>query len=151
MKATEIILKEISDVINYQMRRRLTWMKLASQIEPLVDALEELGCEVGYYSAVTVRASGDRKLLAKIFRAFRLHGFRCTSERPKKNSTSWDGTFNAPGFETIFVAFCSTVCQMVQVGMKTVEVPIYEVRCGGSLNSEPIKPTLSEIDDDIPF
>lgn len=158
MKTTDKILKEIHETIQYQNERSKSWFQIVSQISPLIEELESLEIDIGFYSTLSMRANGDRVLLAKIFRIFRRNGFKCDSPRPKKNASSWDGHFQKPGLPHLFfVYFASTVCQMVQVGTKTVEVPVYEVRCGGEPVPlvegaiEPAPPVPVNYDDDIPF
>lgn len=160
MKTTDKILKEIHDTIKYQSERSKNWFEIASQISPLLEELENLEIDIGFYSTLSMRANGDRVLMAKIFRIFRRHGFKCTTPRPVKNASSWDGHFHKKGFPHLFfVYFASTVCQLVQVGTTMKEVPVYEVRCGtpieGLPQGEPMVnppiPVPVNYDDDIPF
>lgn len=103
-----------------------------------------------------IEASGNADQLTVLFRALAFHDFHLDKDwkRPEENQPEWRGNFrknwtDAGGqdwFFDIYVSFCSTVCQLVQVGTETRELPVYKVVCGELAYDETVA-----MPDDIPF
>lgn len=93
-----------------------------------------------------IQASGDADQLTVLFRALAWNDFHLRKEykRPEANQPEWSGSFrkswaDAGGtdwFFDIYVAYSSTVCQLIQVGTEIKEVPIYKVVCGEELQDD---------------
>jgi hypothetical protein len=102
-----------------------------------------------------IQASGDKEQLTTLFRVLAKNGFHLPGEyrRPEDKQPEWSGLFrkswtDAGGvdwFFEIYVSFCSTVCQKIQVGTELREIPVYEIVCGDRAQDS------VTIQDDIPF
>lgn len=136
--------------------RARAWQLARDQILPLAQKLKALGAEVSFSFSVYISASGNGKLLTKLVRLVRTHGYHSYSERPKPNSSSWTGNFylddkrlikptNIEDSEwskmwpSITIGFTSTVCKQVQTGTETKEVPVIETVCDSLEIDEELK------------
>lgn len=119
-------------------KRKLKWNGSRSIMAPVINALSKLELEprldatdVNYYF------TGDKSKLLAVMRIVRSSGFNTTAERPKKGDSSWTARFTKEGCGLgLYLSFSSSVCRQVQVGTKTIQVPVYETVCGESLGEE---------------
>jgi hypothetical protein len=56
-------------------------------------------------------------------------GYRPTKELAQESTSYWSGYFEADEKPRVWVSWSNRFCERVQVGTKTEEVPVYEVRC----------------------
>ena len=74
--------------------------------------------------------TGDRALLAQVWKILRAAGYRPTERVPRTVALTNFSTYWQRGDEPrLWLYFSSTVCRLVQVGTETVEKPIYRVTC----------------------
>jgi len=81
--------------------------------------------------------SGNSEFLLNVLNRIKDAGYHPHPENKVSDElqTEWTGRFSAGGTPVI-LQFVSTVCKKVQVGTRTVEEPIYEIRCD-SQSAEP--------------
>lgn len=121
-------------------RRKIRWNSSRSTLAPIVNALTKLGIEPRIDGTdLNIYFSGDKHQLAAVIRILRTSGFNTDEKRPEKGASSWTARFTVQGCPLpIYLSFCSSVCRQVQVGTKTVEIPIYETVCGEVENTDRI-------------
>jgi hypothetical protein len=144
-------------------KKKMKWAAAKEILRPISNAMMLIGIETRLDSThFNVVFSGDKELLTKAVRILRVAGFSFDpSDRPKAGETSWSTYFRHPDCQiNIWFYFTSTVCKQVQVGTKTVEVPVYEVQCGETIGqleisdgdtTPRIEPPQPQLEDDIPF
>lgn len=119
-------------------KRKLKWNGSRSIMAPVINALSKLELEprldatdVNYYF------TGDKSKLLAVMRVVRSSGFNTNQERPKKGDSSWTARFTKEGCGLgLYLSFSSSVCRQVQIGTKTIQVPVYETVCGETLGEE---------------
>lgn len=115
---------------------------------------EELDLDVGFCldnTYITLNFTGDGEKLAQVWRVLRIHGYN-TKLRPQKGDTTFNAFWKQEGHAELFMCFSSSMCRRVQVGTKTVEVPVYETQCGElPVIDEPVSAAVVEVADDCPF
>lgn len=134
------------------------FQQTVKQAPELFRAFEEMDLDVGFSldsTHIGLSFSGDGPKLTAVWRVLRRHGYN-TSCRPAKGDTTFHAFWKREGLAEIFMSFSSSMCRRVQVGTKTVEVPVYETHCGELPTIEepadsPVA-VINEVDaDDIPF
>lgn len=129
------------------------FQQTVKEVPELFRAFEESDLDVGFCldnSWINLSFTGDGDKLTAVWRVLRRHGFN-TSERPKKGDTTFNAFWRREGQVDIFMMFSSSMCRRVQVGTKTVEVPVYETQCGELPEIEPPTSAVVEVEDDLPF
>jgi hypothetical protein len=120
-------------------KRKLKWNGSRGIMAPVINALSKLELEprldatdVNYYF------TGDKNKLLAVMRIIRSSGFTTNAERPKKGDSSWTARFTKDGCGLgLYLSFSSSVCRQVQVGTKTIQVPVYETKCGDISDETP--------------
>lgn len=79
-------------------------------------------------SSVDLSVAGNKDTLNLVFKILRKAQFEPDS-RPKEAEPSFHTHFVHPTGARFWLNFSSTSCKRVQVGVKTVEQPVYEVQC----------------------
>lgn len=155
-KVKDPVQDAILDEVKWLGERARTWQLARDQILPLAQQLQALGADVTFSYSVYVTASGNGKLLTQIVRLLRTHGYHSYSERPKANSSAWNGAFHLDDkrrikptdidyeewnkmWPSITVSFTSTVCKQVQTGTQTKEIPVFETVCDSLEIQEELK------------
>ena len=100
-------------------------------------ALEALDIDVridpNNSACIDIRFAGDGDRLAEVWGLLRRAGWKLGTNPPKKGDTSFSGIWSHQSdhrLADLWMSFSSTVCRRVQVGVRMVEQPIYEVQCG---------------------
>lgn len=99
---------------------------LIADVQKLEPVMDPAFTEYGW---LTINISGDKHKLSAAVRALKTRGYSTTESPPAKGATSWNPLFYKEGAPTIYLTFAGTSCRRVEVGKKTVEVPIYETVC----------------------
>lgn len=130
------------------------WLNEREHFQPLLKAFKHLGADIGLGTNLDldIRISGDKECFLLCWKLWRSIDIRLSP--PEKGSTEIAQHVTYRGLRFWF-HFCSTVCKQVQVGTKTIQVPVYETQCGAPLEAPselpgPEAPKL-RADDDIPF
>lgn len=145
-------------------RIRALWANNKAFLLPAIRELQALGVSIDIDGSIDVRFTGNKELLAKVYRILRSKGYM-PDARPSAPSSSWSSFWSSPLCSMLFyTSFSSTVCKRVKTGTKMVEQDVYEVQCEtftmAEIESQPsavtaIDTTTSEpvvvTDDDIPF
>lgn len=131
------------------------FQKTVKEVPELFRAFEALDLDIGFNldnSYITVSFTGDGDKLTAVWRALRRYHYNTTA-RPVKGDTTFNAFWSRDGQAEIFMMFSSSMCRRVQVGTKTVEVPVYETQCGELPEIEPPANAVvtTETDDDISF
>lgn len=110
-------------------RRRATVRGINRYYDSILVPLAEMTSHVwADANDINVSISGDASDMAAFFRLMRTNGFEPDS-RPKDAQTEFRTWFRHDDGTQFYLAFSSTVCKRVQIGTRTVEEPIYEIRC----------------------
>lgn len=100
--------------------------------------------------------TGDGPRLGQVWGELRRNGFR-PDAHPQKGQSEFCTRWHKEDYSVFWMRFCSSVCRQVQVGTRTVEMPIYETHCGempSMIEKTAAAPALTVIDggdNDIPF
>ena len=104
---------------------------------PLFVALEALEIDIRFdansSSSIEIPFTGDGDRLTEVWGLLRRAGWKLVSNPPKKGDTTFSGIWSHQSdnrFADIWMSFSSTACRRVQVGVRMVEQPVYEVQCG---------------------
>lgn len=146
---TMLKLMEVSQAAS---KRAALHQKTVAEFSPLFRRLEELDINLQFsleddYIALSFTGDGER--LKSVWVELRRHGYEPDS-RPTPGSTQFYAFWNLSGFSRLFMNFTSSVCRRVQVGTRTVEQPIYEVRCGELPELEGPSNAVSTVNE-VPF
>lgn len=125
------IVDELGKTLAYTARTAAAALIHAVRLEALVEDLPGDGTYIGAYSAgLSISTYGNRKQLDLVWGLLREHGFE-PAERPGTELFfEFTTEFKHESGARIFFRFTSTVCKREQVGTRTVEEPVYEIRCG---------------------
>lgn len=99
---------------------------LIADVQKLEPVMDPAFTEYGW---LTISISGDKHKLSAAVRALKTRGYSTSEAAPAKGATSWNPLFYKEGAPTIYLTFTGTSCRRVEVGKKTIEVPIYETVC----------------------
>jgi len=113
-------------------KKKVRWNANRLRLEPIVNAFTKIGVDSDLSDGdLNIRFSGDKGKLAQGVRILRVARFVTDSAKPKKGDSSWSAFFLHPDCAIrIWFVFTSSVCRQVKTGTKTIEVDVYETRCG---------------------
>jgi hypothetical protein len=123
-KELEATIRRTENIISYYNVRKITFDPVLVELEANLQVVNVSLCS----DSIDVKVAGDKKVLNIAFGVLRKFKFE-PENRPKDSEPSFTTYFNHSTGARIWFSFSSTVCKRVQVGMKTVEQPIYETVC----------------------
>jgi len=168
-KAAQLILEEIrlaNKSLEAFSRNAGEYLQLEKGLTAAISPLETLF--TWSMMDLNIHFSGTGTDLAKVFRFLRANGLKLETDRPKANSSQWNGRFakrqDGEKLLSVYIFFTSTVCQIRKIREELKLVPVYETVCDQGTSIEdlnelgegvqgaeaPAEP-LSDFDDDIPF
>ncbi len=121
--------------------------------------LEEMDIDVRFSTDdgdINLAFTGDGQRLGAVWAALRRAGWT-PSLRPEKGTAKSEfyTYWTQEGLCRFWMHFTSAICRRVQVGVQTVEQPIYEIQCGELPELESgateLVSTTESLADDIPF
>ena len=112
---------------NYRHRHGLDIVLVSQAFEPIKDNVIRVDIDS---DCVDINIAGGLETLTGAFRAFRNLGYEPDSKPGIELFTSFTTYFRHPDKKVQFwLSFASTKCTRTQVGVKTVEQPVYEITC----------------------
>lgn len=131
------------------------YLHTVQTLAPLFRFLEDADIDIDFdpnRGDIDLHFTGDGARLGKVWGELRRNGYK-TESRPKQGDTAFQAFWDCEGFSRIWLSFSSSVCKRVQVGTKTVEVPVYETQCGDLPVLEQLEPAAGSVMaiSDIPF
>lgn len=109
--------------------RELLFRKHRARLLPLINDLDDIGCEFGFPNSIDVRLIGDKHKFLALLRVLGKHGMR--PPKIEKGATGFSHFWypdEMPGLQ-IYISFSSTVCRRVKTGTKMVEQDVFETVC----------------------
>jgi len=130
------IVTGFADTVETQYQRRLRWLaKHSDELAQIIDELNQWGEFTFTYAGdyqphLDIRFTGDKRLFKRVYTNLLMRGCG-EGVKPTAGSDSYSSFMcrHEDNFY-VWISFSSTECKRVQVGVKMVEQPVYELQCG---------------------
>lgn len=124
--------RSLAESANNLANRMAFWAEHRATLRPIADLVHDRWPEADFDVAATnmdISFSGSIGDLMGAITLLQELGYEPASEEPKETTSYWSSYFNKEGAPKLWLHWSNRFCERVQVGTRTEEVPVYEMRC----------------------